>query len=556
MRVPFEALVPVNRPSFSMSTVQQGNDVRDVLSQVVSSLNQGLPDNWERLMQAPVTQGDFSILMTLQSDLESIVRSWGLNDDMFEKAYHDINTMILLAVGEGVYFAQGLSYNVATCPNDAPRNLDKQELMDVQAVISTFQSDWALNLLSQQIRRSQSHALSSTSLSSSADDTESALLGFFDRLLRKFLGNFRETQDVLKVYHGGANNNETIEEWWKHAYFEYKGDPISLECEFSAQQRVKMLPPRKGCVTSTNVTTENSYSWVLVAPRDNGLFEVMFLNSELGVSFEECLPKEDEHKGPTDVLDSSMTSAPLHSKDHEFGSMVRWGHVDPNDGSFDSIRYLSVWKAYPSHVSKILLDFLGFSSASSYLKTPVYEKPLPTPGSLSRSPCPHRHPVLYRYQQQQLGLQKAVAPLSMDLSFKALMGSINVFAEALNMLSSLLGSSSSTTLQRRVCLGFDALDYMASSSVMQGVAQTIIADLVNDVVDLEDLPRRNDLKRLMTDFKYSTNFTWLAESMTFSNSNGDSNYFFFAKYGGEGPESLANIVYTSIKSKLTSRPTC
>ncbi|KAF8952023.1 hypothetical protein BGZ52_008388 [Haplosporangium bisporale] len=355
MRAPDNnVVVPVNRPSFSASAVDQGNDVQDVLSQIASRLNQGLPDRWERLMHAPITQGSSTIDMIAPSDLESIVRSWGLDNDLFEQAYHDINTLIRLAVGEGVYIAQGFSYNWSHCQ-------------------------------------------------------------------------------------GGGEH------------------PACL-------------------------------STLIVVVR---------------------------------------------------------------------VPYVPEWESYPSHVSKLLLDFLRFASASSYLKIPVYKKPL-SPPSLSPSPCPHRHSVLHHYQQQQLQLQDAstdtVAPLAMDPSFVALMESIKLFAETWEKLAKAMGSTISTTIKRRVCLGFDALDYRATSSVMQGVAQKNLAELVEDVVDLEELPRREDIKRLMTGVKYSTNFTWLAESMTFTNPAGESSYFFFAKYGGDGSTDMANVVYSAIKSKFVLAP--
>ncbi|KAK3831664.1 MAG: hypothetical protein JOS17DRAFT_743908 [Linnemannia elongata] len=659
-------VVPVKRPSFSASAVDQGNAVQDVLSQIASRLNQGLPDRWERLMHAPITQGSSSIDMIAPSDLESIVRSWGLDNDLFEQAYRDINTLIRLAVGEGVYIAQGFSYNWShcqgggehpaclstlivvvrvpyvpgegsdssassaelghiyvtstaetvqqyvyshpchrcwfkTCCHDVytPRNLDTQELQDVQAVISTFQSDWAMNLLSQQIRRAQPALYSArpgTSLSSASEATP-MWPSIFDRLLRLFIGNSAENQDVHKVYSGGlleaiqnatlsrrqafhnmqltvsergivplledmltscfdrANIEESVGEWWRRVYTEFQGDPISLECEFVIQRRVTIMPPRNRCITSTNVTIDSSYSWILVAPHDNGLFEILFMEGDLGVAFEECEPEEEDDV--EEDLGSRKTLARIPMNVQESGSMVRWGYVDSNDGSFGSVQYLAEWESYPSHVSKILLDFLRFASASSYLKIPVYKKPL-SPPSLSPSPCPHRHSVLRHYQQQQLQLQDTstdtVAPLAMDPSFVALMESIKLFAETWEKLAKAMGSTISTTIKRRVCLGFDALDYRATSSVMQGVAQKHLTELVEDVVDLEELPRREDIKRLMTGVKYSTNFTWLAESMTFTNPAGESSYFFFAKYGGDGSTDMANVVYSAIKSKFVLAP--
>lgn len=667
MRAPDDnVVVPVKYPSFSASAVEQGNDVQDVLSQIASRLNQGLPDRWERLMHAPSTQGSSSIDMVAPSDLESIIRSWGLDSDLFDQAYRDINTLIRLAVGEGVYIAQGFSYNWSrcqgggehpaclstlivvvrvpyvpgeggdgttsraelghiyvtttaetvqqyvyshpchrcwfkTCCHDVytPRNLDIQELQDVQAVMSTFQSDWALSLLSQQLRQTQP-ALYNTRpgrFLSSTSNAAPVWPSLFDRLLRLFIGNSAENRDVHKVYRGGlleaiqnatlyrrrafhnmqltvsergivplledmlsscfdrAGIEESVEEWWRRVYNGDQDDPISLECEFASQRRVSVVPPRYRCITNTNVTVDSSYSWILVAPHDNGLFDILFMEGDLGVAFEECEPEDEDDDD--DDLGSRTTSVRVPTDIQESGLMIRWGYVDSNDGSFGSVQYLAEWESYPSHVSKVLLDFLRFASASSYLKIPIYKRPLSSP-SLSPSPCPHRHSILHHHQRQQLQLQDAstgaVAPLAMDPSFVALMESIKLFAETWEKLAKAMGSTISTTIKRRVCLGFDALDYRATSSVMQGVAHKNLAELVEEVVDLEELPRREDIKRLMTGVKYSTNFTWLAESMTFTNPAGESSYFFFAKYGGDGSSDMANVVYSAIKSKFVLAP--
>ncbi|KAG9062778.1 hypothetical protein KI688_005084 [Linnemannia hyalina] len=589
MRAPDDnVVIPINRPSFSASTVDQGNDVQDVLSQIASRLNQGLPDRWERLTHAPISQGSSSIDMIASSDLESIIRSWGLDNDMFDQAYRDINTLIRLAVGEGVYIAQGFS------------NLDTQELQDVQAVMSTFQSNWALELLSQQLHQAQPTLYSAkpgTSLFSASDDAP-VWPGLFDRLLRLFIGNSAENRDVHKVYRGGlleaiqnatlsrrqgfhnmqltvsergivplledmlsscfdrAGIEESVEEWWRRVYTEDQGDPISLECEFASQRRVSIVPPRDRCITSTNVTIDNSYSWILVAPHDNGLFDILFMEVDLGMAFEGCEPEEEDND--EEDLGSWTTPVRIPMAIQESGSMIRWGYVDSNDGSFGSVQYLAKWESYPSHVSKVLLDFLRFASAASYLKIPIYRKTL-SPPSLSPSPCPHRHPIFHQHQRQQLRLQDAstgavVAPLAMDPSFLALMESIKLFAETWEKLVKVIGSTTSTTIKRRVCLGFDTLDYKASSSVMQGVAHNNLAELVEEVVDLEELPRREDIKHLMTGINYSTNFTWLAESMTFTNPAGESSYFFFSKYGGDGSTGMANVVYSAVKSKFTLAP--
>ena len=72
--------------------------------------------------------------------------------------------------------------------------------------------------------------------------------------------------------------------------------------------------------------------------------------------------------------------------------------------------------------------------------------------------------------------------------------------------------------------------------------------LVQYVVDREDLPRQEDVKRLVSGVRYSTDFTWMAESITFTNPAGEQSYFFFAKYGGEEGSETSDVVYSSVKS--------
>ncbi|KAF9114038.1 hypothetical protein BGX30_006745 [Mortierella sp. GBA39] len=54
----------------------------------------------------------------------------------------------------------------------------------------------------------------------------------------------------------------------------------------------------------------------------------------------------------------------------------------------------------------------------------------------------------------------------------------------------------------------------------------------------------------MSGVKYSTNFTWTAESMTFTNPAGEQSYFFFAKYGGDEGSERSDVVYSSVKSQF------
>ncbi|KAF9150722.1 hypothetical protein BG015_007447 [Linnemannia schmuckeri] len=408
-----------------------------------------------------------------------------------------------------------------------PRNLETWELEAVKIMMSTFQADWALKH-PPGYPAEMSFARTNVSPSRSLAAPSPPLWpGRFDNLLRLFLGNPVENSDVNKTYRGGllaavqnatlshrqgfhnmelsvreqgvvpvvedmlsscfskAGIQESIEKWWRRAYVKDQTDPISLECEFAAQRKVSVIPARTGCAASSNVAVDTSYFWVLIAPRE-GLFDILFMEGEVSVTFDDCIPiKDDDQEGDGEV----RTTYVLFDDQESSGCMVRWANVDPSNGSFRSVQYLAEWAAYPSYFTKVVLDFLRLASASSYLKVPIYDK---RPSFL---------------QQYQVPNTTTTASLTSSLSFDVLMVSIGKFADTWSKLANAIGSSSVTTIQRRICLGFDALDYKASTGVMQGVSSKNMASLVEDVVDFEELPRREDIRRLMSGVKYSTNFT-------------------------------------------------
>lgn len=449
------------------------------------------------------------------------------------------------------------------CRNTAedPRNLE-----NIIAAMSTFQADWALNHLPEPLAE-LSGTRTNVSLSSSFEAP--FWPGRFESLLRLFLGNTAENHDARKPYRAillaavqnatlshrqGFHNvewavrkqgvvpmlqdmmstcfrkagiEESLEKWWRRVYDDGQSDPVSVECEFASQKKVPTVPLRVGCVASANVTTYTEYTWALLVPRDD-LFDILFMEGEVSVTFKDCEPLEDDDQDD----DEGSVHARFVSFDDDqvfAGSMVRWAYIEPANGTFRSMQYVAEWRDYSSYVSKVLMDVLRIASASSYLKVPVYDK---------------RPSFMQQYQ-----VFNGTTSLTPSLSFDSLMDSIGKFAETWEKLAKAIGSSSVTTIQRRVCLGFDALDYKASTGVMQGVASQDISPLVEDVVDFEDLPRREDIRRLMSGVKYSTNFTWMAESMTYTNPNGKQSYFFFAKYG-DALTGMADVVYSSIKSKF------
>ncbi|KAF9960928.1 hypothetical protein BGZ72_005428 [Mortierella alpina] len=600
------------------------NDVPSVIHQIALSLNQGVPEDWQRLMEAPTTSGTSGVETIVPSDLRSTVESWGLDDDMNDKTYRQLHSLIHSAIENGVYISQGFSYNWPQIEEGHPASLstlivvvripyvmggyvwkaelthlfitsaakvtpichpcwlglchppicrsrtDLQELRDVQDVLSKSQSDWALDHIPPPAKPFSDSSVSRLS------STTPWLTGGFDALLKTIIDNNAENRDVHRTYKGGlleafqnstlsrrqasnsmrltlneqdiipfledmlsscfsrAGLSESVAEWWRRVYTKNQDDPISFECEFAEQQIEPVVPPVTGCIATTNGIVDTSYSWLLVVPSNN-ILNILFMEGDLVVAFQECEP-DDDVDTTLAVPSDKHTSEGHTSEGHASDSMIRWGYVNPN-GSFRSVEYLSRWMSYPSFVSKVLLDMFRFVSAASYLKI---QPPPQKKASVSVS-------------RQQYGIQSVkhttLAPLTLDPSFVALMESIKLFAETWEKVAKAIGSSTVTTLQRRVCLGFDKLDYNATTSILQGVEINNLANIVDEIIDTEGLPKRDDIKRLLSGVKYSTNFTWFAESMTFSNPDGQQSFMFFAKYA-DRVTGMANVVYSVIKSSF------
>ncbi|KAG0293357.1 hypothetical protein BGZ96_002934 [Linnemannia gamsii] len=458
-----------------------------------------------------------------------------------------------------------------------PKYLTIQELEIVKTVMSTFQAIWALNQLSEP----QTSDFSMTTNPDFPPHCPSFECPHqpsqFYSLLQHFHGNSVENGDVHRVYRGmgllaaiqnaaisnrrvfrnmqptvgeegvvplledklgdcfkKAGITESLDDWWKRVYVVGRGDIVSLECESVRQRTVFVEPPRMGCINSADVTADTAYIWAMIAPR-NDIFDVMFIEGELSVAFEDCRPRNGDSQDYEGLIQTMRIPLDVH----ESGSIVRWAYVDPHDGSFRSLQNLAEWESYPSYGSKVLLGCLRYASASSYLGFPL-DKKLPA--------------LLQPYHVLDGADATATASVEMNPNFEVLLESIRKFAKMWGEVVEGVGSAVNTNVQRRVCLGFDALDYKANTNVFKAIPIKNIPLLVEYVADMEDLPQHEDVKRLMSGVKYSTNITWVAESMTFTNPAGEQSYFFFAKYGGDGSTGKADVVYSSVKSKFVLAP--
>lgn len=458
-----------------------------------------------------------------------------------------------------------------------PKYLTIHELEIVKTVMSTFQAVWALNHLSKP-QASGLSVMTSPNFPPHCPSFECPHRpSQFYFLLQLFHGNLVENGDVHRTYQGmdlltaiqnAALSNRrvfrnmqptvgeegvvslledklgdcfkkagitlSLDDWWRRVHVVGRKDIVSLECQSVRQRTVFAEPPRMGCVSGADVTADTAYIWAMIAPR-NDLFDFMFIEGELDFAFHDCHPRN----GDDQDYKTSLQTMRIPLDVHESGFMIRWAYVDPYDGSFNSLQNLVEWESYPSYVSKVLLDCLRYASASSYLGFPL-DKKLPV--------------LLQPYHVLDGADTTAAASVEMNPNFEALLESIRKFAEMWGNLVEGVGSAVNPDVQRRVCLGFDALDYKANTNVFKGIPIKNIPLLVEYVADKEDLPREEDIKRLMSGVKYSTNITWVAESMTFTNPAGEQSYFFFAKYGGDGSTERADVVYSSVKSKFVLAP--
>ena len=80
------------------------------------------------------TSGSSSIQTIAQSDIKSVMQTWGLDIDLFDKTYHNVQVLIRSAVDEGAYIAQGLSYNWSRCQDHTSHHTCLSTLMVVVRV--------------------------------------------------------------------------------------------------------------------------------------------------------------------------------------------------------------------------------------------------------------------------------------------------------------------------------------------------------------------------------------------------------------------------------------
>ncbi|KAG0260279.1 hypothetical protein BG011_001980 [Mortierella polycephala] len=625
----------IDQPLLPLSVVE-GENTQQLLVQLVSDLNHNWPEGWERLMKEPSTSGDGAIQVIHPADLGVVMDAWGLDDDIHVSAYENINMLMQVAVREGRYSAQGFSLNGEKCADvprpvclstlivtvqvqyvinaeawtaeighvylrsaaesiqqttpyecchrcwfhrcchtcQASRELSLEEILVIKGAMLTQQSEWAqenVPVIREQIFPS---VVTQVNHATQVESASAALPSFsLDKILRLFLGNIAENEDVFKSHDEGVLDalrnatqtqhqtvrkiemsvrerdvpdvlesllagcfqrggiEEPVQDWWKRVRKDHLDGPVSVECEFANQRKVSVDPPVSGCSTSANVTTTSSYFILVLAPRGS-LIDCLFLGNNLDAAFSECEPLDD---GPSESCMVRGRIMPRDDSDESEGTMIRWAIMEP-DGSFRHVRYLAQWPLYQWYTNKVVLDFMRFFTVSAYLGVPI-----PRVGSWSV----HQHPT-------NTGIGAPIVQV-VDPSVIAIMESIKLFAETWEAVTKAIGTSISEDIRIKVCLGFESVKYTARSLVGLGIQANNLPRLVEETMSLAQLPAREDLKAIMLGIKYSTNITWVTESMTYSAPSGEHYFLFLAKYG-DAKKRTADVAYSMLKSEFSLAP--
>ncbi|KAF9181849.1 hypothetical protein BGZ50_005261 [Haplosporangium sp. Z 11] len=461
--------------------------------------------------------------------------------------------------------------------NAAPRELSLEEILVIKKVMSTHQSGWArenIPVIRRQIFSSVVTQLTRVNQTTQIEPTSVVLSSFsLEKVLRLFLGNTVENEDVFKSHDEGVLDafrnatqtqhqtvrklkmsvrerdvpdvlesllagcfqrggiEESVQDWWKRIHKDHRDSPVSVDCEFANQHKVPVDSPVSGCSTSANVTTTSSYFMVVLAPRGL-LIDCLFIGNNLDATFSECEPLGDD---PSESCMGRSRVVTRDDNDESEGTMIRWATLEPN-GLFRHVHYLAQWPLYPWYINKVILDYMRFLTVSAYLGIPIPR---------AESWSVHQHPKCDSAGAPRV---KVVIP-----SILAIMEPIKLFAQTWESVAKAIGTSISEDIRVKVCLGFESVKYTARSLVGLGISAKNLPHLIEETMSLAQLPDRDDLKAIMVGIKYSTNITWVTESMTYSASSGEHYFLSLAKYG-DAKKKTADVAYSMLKSEFSLAP--
>ncbi|KAF9357047.1 hypothetical protein BGX34_009620 [Mortierella sp. NVP85] len=487
-----------------------------------------------------------------------------------------------------------------------PRGLRLDETERIQQLLSTSQADWARAHIP-----SRGYAAGPIPLSPSS----SGLALFppeefgpcndnyvknanwpiqnIDRLLRQFIQNKAENEEVFKKQDVGflkafqndmrtrqqdikkmlvtvnehavvpfledmvsdcferSGVEESVRDWFKRVWEENRsqGKPISLECSVASQRKEEMVPPHQGCNSSTTVTSKALFTWVILSPQNN-MIDTLIIRSNLDVNHLECVPLTPP-EGPGEPGDDQgcrgrrrrphFHLAPFGEIEESTGAIIRWSVMQP-DGSFNPVHYMKEWLDYPTSVNKALLDILRFSAAASYLRVNI-------PSLMIDEDIGNG----YNTQEGLVVVNKGVDNFLDPASMAALGKAMTSFADGWSAIAKAFKSSVREQVMRRVCLGFEKYNQFTKASAMSGVHPGHMLEVVEQIIVSAQLPDNRDLKSIMLGIKYSDEFAWIGESITYTAPNGKSNFFYLTKHTNPNTNKT-DLVYGSLNTEFTLAP--
>ncbi|KAF9377028.1 hypothetical protein CPB97_010461 [Podila verticillata] len=271
------------------------------------------------------------------------------------------------------------------------------------------------------------------------------------------------------------------------------------------------------CFIGTNVTSQTLYSWALVQQRDQGSFNVLFLENDLTVGYIECAITDQPSDSEFALNLLLSMRAPV---DETSGSIVRSANIR-SDGSFHDVEFLAQWPRYSGYVNKVALDLLRITACAGFLQIPIP-----------------------RVWEEPEGMMMMADP-----AFASLMATIDLFAKTWQEVVKAFGSSTTQTVQRKVCLGFESLDYKVDTMLLNGVREEAVPEVVDILARRAVLPDREDLKQALELVVYSDDFTWLSQLMQYTNPAGEASFVFLGKYGN-ATDRRAKILFSQVHSNF------
>ncbi|KAF9374308.1 hypothetical protein CPC16_001382 [Podila verticillata] len=275
-----------------------------------------------------------------------------------------------------------------------------------------------------------------------------------------------------------------------------------MECESFVQQPDE-IDPTPECYIGTN------------SKRDEGSLSVLFLENDLTVGYIKCTIT-DEPSDPEFALNLLLSMRAL--VDETSGSIVRSASIR-SDGSFHGVEFLAQWLRYSGYVNKVALDLFRITACAGFLQIPI--------------------PRVWEEPRSMM--------MMADPAFASFMTTIHLFVKTWEEVVKAFGSSTTQTVLRKVCPGFESLDYKVDTMLLIGVRKEAVPEVVNILARRALLPDREDLKLAPELVVYADDFTWLSQLMQYTNPAGEASFVFLGKYGND-TDHRAKMVFSQVHS--------